>query len=231
MQPLLTKHLYQLVLVTALLLPASAIAEPSSNIVWDSQTRALINSADIKNGKSLAEVCTSCHGETGSEKLNDGFTYLHGQVAAAIFKQLTDYKDNTRGSGIMQNFATNLSDKEKADVAAYYATLPPPDRQTTAVPEAARELAVKGDGPRLLPPCAVCHGGRGEGSIVDIPSLAGQNPSYFVTTMQAFKVGTRANDIYNRMRIIASALSDEEIEGLAAYYSSLGKTSGSSASK
>lgn len=231
MQSLLKKHLYPIVLAGVVLLPSHVIAEPSSNIVWDSQTRALLNNADIKNGEALAEVCTSCHGESGSEKLNDDFPYLHGQVAAATFKQLVDYKDNTRGHGIMQNFATGLSDKEKADVSAYYATLPLPASQTGSAPESARKLAVKGDGPRLLPPCAACHGSKGEGSIIDIPALAGQNPSYFVTTMQAFKVGTRANDIYNRMRIIANVLSDEEIDGLAAYYSSLGDTSGSSASK
>lgn len=230
MQPLLKKHLYQLVLAAVVLMPAGVFAEPSSNVVWDSQTRALINTADRKNGESLAEVCTSCHGETGSEKLNDDFPYLHGQVAAALFKQLVDYKDNTRAHGIMQNFATNLSDKEKADVAVYYASLPLPAPQTTSVPDAARKLVVKGDGPRLLPPCAACHGGKGEGSIVDIPALAGQNPSYFISTMQAFKEGTRANDIYNRMRIIASALTDEEINGLAAYYSSLGNAPGSDAS-
>lgn len=218
----LVKYISPVFLVSAIVMPSFALAEPSSNIVWDSQTRALIANADVKNGQVLAEVCTGCHGETGSEKLNEDFPYLHGQVAAATYKQLIDYKDNTRGHGIMQNFATGLSESEKADISVYYASLPFPTRQSTSVPDFARKLAVRGDGPRLLPPCAGCHGGRGEGSIVDIPSLAGQNPSYFITTMQAFKQGTRANDIYNRMRIIASALTDEEIEGLAAYYSSLG---------
>ena len=225
MQLLFIKRLYCMVMAVLVSLPVSVSAEPSSNIVWDSQTRALLNSADISNGASLAEVCTSCHGETGSEKLSEDFPYLHGQVAAATFKQLVDYTDNTRGHGIMQNFATGLSDEEKADISVYYASLPLPASQSDVVPDTARKLAVKGDGPRLLPPCAACHGRKGEGSIVDVPSLAGQNPSYFITTMQAFKEGTRANDIYNRMRIIATSLTDEEINGLASYYSSLGTVS------
>ena len=216
--------MYQLILTGMVLMSSSVFAEPSSNIVWDSETRAMLNKADINNGKELAVVCSSCHGESGSEKLNADFPYLHGQVAAATFKQLVDFHDNTRANGIMQNFATSLSDKEKADIAVYYASLPLPAMQSSEASKAAHKLVTKGDGPRLLPPCAACHGGKGEGSIVDIPALAGQNPSYFVTTMQAFKEGTRANDIYNRMRIIASALTDEEINELALYYSSIGTT-------
>ena len=34
----------------------------------------------------------------------------------------------------------------------------------------------------------------------------------------AFKEGDRSNDVYSRMRLIAEALTDEEIEALAAYY-------------
>lgn len=231
MQLILKKHLSLYLLLVCMLLSVKIAAEPSSYVVWDSATRALLNSADVQNGKVLADVCTSCHGESGSEKLNEDFPYLQGQPAAALFKQLVDYKDNTRGHGIMQNFASGLTDKEKADVAVYFSTLPLPTAKTSSAPEQARKLAVKGDGPRLLPPCAGCHGGRGEGSIIDIPALAGQNPSYFITTMQAFKSGTRANDIYNRMRIIANVLSDEEIEGLAAYYVSLGSAPSPSTAK
>ena len=56
---------------------------------------------------------------------------------------------------------------------------------------------------------------------VDTPRLAGQEEEYLKKTLLAYKSGARANDIYSRMRLIASKLSDLEIEQLAKYYSTL----------
>ena len=36
--------------------------------------------------------------------------------------------------------------------------------------------------------------------------------------MKQFKSGARKNDIYSRMRSVAAALTDNEIDGLAAFY-------------
>ena len=36
--------------------------------------------------------------------------------------------------------------------------------------------------------------------------------------MTEFKEGDRGNDVYSRMRVVAEALTEAEIEGLAAYY-------------
>jgi len=142
---------------------------------------------------------------------------------------MLDYKDNTRGNGIMQSFANTLSNKDIADLSVWYQSqaLPVVKTEDTngeefEVTERARKLAIKGDGARLLPPCAACHGQNGEGAIVDIPALAGQNPSYFTNTMYEFKSGRRGNDLYSRMRIIARSLSYDEINELANYYGSIG---------
>jgi cytochrome c553 len=40
--------------------------------------------------------------------------------------------------------------------------------------------------------------------------------------MQAYKSGSRSNDVYERMRLVAGQLSDEEISLLAEYYAALG---------
>ncbi len=209
--------------VLGLGISSSAFAAASSQVVWDKATRDLIKFADSEKGKQTAEVCSSCHGKDGTATLAENFPSLSGQPAGATYKQLMDYKDNTRGHGIMQNFATTLSRQDMANLAVYYSQQSLPTAKTgKTVTETAIRLARKGDGDRLLPPCATCHGDKGEGATVDVPALAGQNPSYFVTIMRTFKSGTRANDIYNRMRIIASALSDQEINELADYYASLG---------
>ena len=199
-----------------------AFAAASSNVVWDSATRDLIKNADIEKGAQAAKVCNGCHGKDGSAELEENFPSLAGQPAGATYKQMMDYKDSTRGHGIMQNFATTLNKEEIANLAVYYSKQALPVVTVDEATDAAKKMATKGDGDRLIPPCAACHGSKGEGAIVDVPALAGQNPSYFVTIMQTFKSGTRANDIYNRMRIIASALTDQEINELADYYASIG---------
>ncbi len=206
----------------ALVTSPTLFAAASSNVAWNSETRALIKNADIEKGKESAKVCNGCHGKDGTAELEENFPFLAGQPAEATYKQMMDYKDSTRGHGIMQNFATSLSVEEIANISAYYALQALPVSSGEEATAEATKLAVKGDGDRLIPPCAACHGDHGQGSIVDIPALAGQNPSYFVTIMQTFKSGTRANDVYNRMRIIASALTDKEIDELAAYYASIG---------
>ncbi|HGG60439.1 MAG TPA: cytochrome c4 [Gammaproteobacteria bacterium] len=209
-------------LLAGLLMAGQAFSAASSNVVWNKETRALIANADVEQGAEDAKVCNGCHGKDGNAELEENFPYLAGQRAEATFKQMMDYKDATRGHGIMQNFATILTPEQIANISVYYSRQALPLASVDEATDAAIKLATQGDGDRLLPPCAACHGDKGQGSAVDIPALAGQNPSYFITIMHTFKAGTRANDLYNRMRIIASSLTDQEIEELADYYASIG---------
>jgi cytochrome c553 len=67
--------------------------------------------------------------------------------------------------------------------------------------------------------CAGCHGMDGISIVPTFPNLAGQKAAYTIKQLKAFK---------NKQRMDASmisqarALSDEDIENLAAYYESLG---------
>jgi cytochrome c553 len=79
-------------------------------------------------------------------------------------------------------------------------------------------MVEEGDGKRILPPCAVCHGANGQGEKMDIPALAGQRADYLAKTLLEYKSGQRHNDIYGRMRLIADELSETEIRELAQYY-------------
>lgn len=65
--------------------------------------------------------------------------------------------------------------------------------------------------------CAACHGADGT-SISDIwPNLKGQKNAYLVKQIKAFRDGDRNDPMMSPM---ASGLSDEDIDNLAAYYSS-----------
>jgi cytochrome c553 len=94
--------------------------------------------------------------------------------------------------------------------------------EDATVSDATLELVFKGDKTRLIQPCASCHGVNGEGAIIDVPAISGQNVKYFVNTMKDYARDKRENDIYSRMRIIAKALTRDEIEELAIYYARLG---------
>src|SRR5689334_17894375 len=65
--------------------------------------------------------------------------------------------------------------------------------------------------------CQACHGDNGISRNPRVPNLAGQQQAYLAAQLQAFKAGTRRND---SMQAIAGQLSEAEIAGYAAYWSS-----------
>jgi cytochrome c553 len=66
--------------------------------------------------------------------------------------------------------------------------------------------------------CASCHGANGIGLSPLWPNLAGQKEQYLIKQIKAFRDGTRQDPM---MAPMVAALSDADIENLAAYYSSL----------
>ena len=63
--------------------------------------------------------------------------------------------------------------------------------------------------------CAACHGVDGNSINPEWPSLAGQNESYLIRSMQSFKDGTRDNVLMSPQ---ANMLNDQDIEDLAAFF-------------
>jgi cytochrome c553 len=64
--------------------------------------------------------------------------------------------------------------------------------------------------------CAACHGATGVSPNELWPNLAGQGYAYIVKQLKAFRDGTRKDPV---MEPMAQPLSDEDIENLAAYFS------------
>lgn len=65
--------------------------------------------------------------------------------------------------------------------------------------------------------CAACHGADGNSVSPQFPKLAGQNADYIVRELQRFKSGDRKNAI---MQPMAASLSTQDMEDLAAWFSS-----------
>lgn len=66
--------------------------------------------------------------------------------------------------------------------------------------------------------CGACHGSAGISPIPTYPNLAGQKEAYLAKQLKDFKSGKR-ND--PTMKGMVAALSDADMDNLAAYYASL----------
>lgn len=219
-----------MLLLLAFMAPVVVNAEPSSQIAWTPDVLDRVKNGDLNKGKALAESCKSCHGDKGQgmkEETRDDETLpaipsLAGQVATYTYKELRDYSNGNRSHDQMTGIAKGLSEQDAADLAVWFNSLSAPENKSSSQNLArAEKMVEQGDGKRILPPCFVCHGGKGEGEKQDIPALAGQQADYFARTLLAYKNGQRHNDIYSRMRLIAQQLSEEEIKELAQYYQQL----------
>ncbi|QUM79170.1 cytochrome c [Moritella sp. 5] len=69
--------------------------------------------------------------------------------------------------------------------------------------------------------CAACHGASGISAIPMYPNLAGQKEMYLVNALKAYKAGQRTGGMAPVMAGQAAALSDADINNVAAYFSSL----------
>jgi cytochrome c553 len=72
------------------------------------------------------------------------------------------------------------------------------------------------EGQTKAAPCVACHGVNGNSANPQWPSLAAQNGPYIVKQLKAFKSGERQDPLMSPM---AAPLSDDDIEDLAAYFS------------
>jgi cytochrome c553 len=210
-------------LIAAVLAAATTlVSAPSSPVAWTLETVKLVRSGDVARGKKLHEDCASCHGEAGNVDIPD-VPDLGGQDPLYTYKQLADYKAETRSSSIMTEAVKPLSDRDMVDLAVFYAAQKTP-RPTGAAPTsnaAVAKMVSVGDGPRLIPACDACHGDRGVGNpgFYGMPALQNQKIQDLVVQMRAFRSGERGNDVYRVMRDVSKRLSDAEIAALAAYYS------------
>lgn len=85
----------------------------------------------------------------------------------------------------------------------------------TVLPVGAAAAADASLGAEMAAACAACHGDNGNSKTENIPSLAGHPAPYLSIQLILFREQQRQNEI---MTPLAKALSDEDIENLAAYY-------------
>lgn len=175
---------------------------------------------DLALGKEKAAVCIACHGTNGVS-INKDWPNLAGQHASYLVKQLKDFKAGTeRNNPVMTGIIANLNENDFADIAAFYASLPIPTAPASSIKlqKLGESLYRNGDFKRHVAACIACHGPDGQGNAqAGFPSLVGQNASYLVLQMQAFKSGQRHNDLNGIMRTTSSKMTEEEMQAVAEY--------------
>jgi cytochrome c553 len=197
----------------------SNLARPNfttSNVVINSQMFGTPDARSVGRGATLAMQCAICHGSNRQGQVDT--PNLEGQAAAAVYKQLRDFKEAARTNAIMAPFAVKLSEQDILDLAAYYSYLP---RQPGSHPDSAviaPRIVARGAPMRNVPACASCHGTTD--AKLGTPWLDGQSATYIKAQLQAFATGTRRNDISEQMRNIARQMTPAEIDEAARYYAS-----------
>jgi len=184
-----------------------------------------VAAGDAAAGQSKAAVCAACHGGDG-KAIQPAYPNLAGQHALYIAKQLTDYRDGNRVNALMSGQATNLSDEDIQDLAAYYAAMP---KIENVAAEENLELGMSiyrgGITSAGVAACAACHGPAGEGNPLAVwPVVSGQNAQYTADQLRYFRSGERANDPAAMMRGVSKRMTDAEIDAVANYISGLHAT-------
>jgi cytochrome c553 len=161
------------------------------------------------HGKAISYTCLGCHGIDGYKNAYPMYSVpkLEGQNAEYLTAALHGYRDGDRSHLTMHSQASELSDQDMADIAAFFAGKP---------------LVATGKAQGNLPPtvtlCVSCHGQDGVAIAPMYPSLAGQHEDYLVRALDEYRRGGRKNPV---MTQFAATLKDEDIPVIASYFSHL----------
>ena len=82
------------------------------------------NAGDIAAGKAKSVMCAACHGSEGVSS-NPEWPTLAGQKEVYLRRQIKAFRDGERNDPMMVPMVKPLTDKDIADLAAYYASLKP----------------------------------------------------------------------------------------------------------
>jgi cytochrome c553 len=210
--------------------PTATVLPPTGTLGQDAAAvergRAVVVGANLvgaATGWTGQQACVACHGLDGRGDGSAAFPRLTGQSAWYMFKQLADYASGSRPNPIMSPIASALSLAEMEDVAAYYAAqqadyLPPARSYDPLLIQEGGALSAIGSTDRQVQACVNCHGPAGAGMAPVYPYLAGQYAGYTALQLRLWQQDVRRNSPLGVMAVIAKAMSDRDIEAVAAYF-------------
>jgi cytochrome c553 len=178
---------------------------------WAGVARAQAPAAhgDARHGEAISDTCLGCHGIEGYKNAYPMYSVpkLEGQNPDYLAAALHGYRDGDRAHLTMHAQASELSDQDILDIAAYFAGKP-----LTSTGKA------PGSVPQAATLCVSCHGQDGVAIAPMYPSLAGQHEDYLVRAIDEYRKGGRKNPV---MKALVATLKDGDIAVIAQYFSGL----------
>jgi cytochrome c553 len=186
------------------------------------------------SGSTSLTVCARCHEDETHAPLSSLVPRLAGQSARYLEAALADYASGMRSSGFMQPVAAELETAAIRRLAEYYAGLPAGARPGAAKAppaqiERGERIATVGTAPTGTPPCLACHAA---GSAEIFPRLAGQHARYVAGQLRLWRAGQRNRTARGAiMAAIATRLTEQQIDDVAAYFENLRPAAGGAPSR
>jgi len=186
----------------------------------------------VEAGKTKSAACSGCHMPDGNTA-NPEWPKIAGQIPSYMVKQLMAFKEGDRENKIMDPFVKPLSHQDIEDIAQYFGTQNmKPGVGDPAQLALGEKIYKKGKFYTPLTACIGCHGMRGEGNhsweelmaappSVLAPAIGGQNATYLIKQLLAFKTRERTNDVGEVMQRITLQMTNEQIEAVAQYITQL----------
>jgi cytochrome c553 len=211
--------------------PATTISNAPLATVTDLRHMQAI-SGDALAGAGKAAVCVACHGTQGIA-ISPMFANLAGQSASYLYVQLKEFHDGQREDPVMIPQVAALNDVDMRDLASYFASLPPKPAGKVQTTSRGAQLYLAGDPAQGVPPCQGCHGQTGLGPRPNLssapqppwglfPRLRGQSSTYLAKQLGDYKSGVRVgNSNAKVMQGVAQTLSDDDVQALSSYLSTL----------
>jgi cytochrome c553 len=148
---------------------------------------------------ALLSSCEACHGATGQTRSPET-PRLNGQTREYLTARLRDLRNpgNQTISAIhnMLDPARSVSEAQMQSLAAHFAAQAPAmPNQTGAAHDRGARLYAQGRGE--TPPCASCHGDKGQGA-GEAARLAGQHGAYLRDQIGAMMIAARVQGAMNK---------------------------------
>ena len=178
---------------------------------------------DPEAGKTKSATCVACHSVDGNS-VNPEWPKLAGQHEGYLIQQLLYFSDGERDNAIMKGIAANLTEQDREDLAAYFASQEVAYGAADPVlVELGERIYRGGNAESGVAPCMGCHGPKGAGNPpANYPALRGQHAKYVENQLHGFAEGNRINEnSIKMMQITASRMTNKEIRAVASYIQGL----------
>ena len=171
----------------------------------------------ISAGMDRALLCGYCHGSDGNS-IRSEVPNLAGQNPDYLLQQVNHFSTGERKDFVMNSLASKFTLDDQINLTIFYAS------QEVKPVYVNRVRASKGK-PIYIQRCQSCHGETGRGN-TGYARLAGQQTDYIKMTLLRFRENAKGKSTDHRrrseiMESLSASLTDQEIQNLAAYISSM----------